>query len=512
VPEKRDQLSLRGTLRVLRRRIGVVLLSIIAVPLGAYLIASSQPTEYTASASLLFRDPGLDQKLFDSSFSPPATDPARNAATNARLVSLDIVAQRTAEQLGAGKTGPDVEDQVKIVPDPSSDVVEVRATDRSADAAAKVANTFAGQYIEYRREADRSKVREAQDLIEGRVAALSAADLAGPQGVTLQERARQLEVLEALQTGNTELAEPAIAPPDPSGPRTTRNTLLGLGLGVLLGLALAILFERLDRRLSDPKELEELFQRPLLGGVPNSRALLRGDLHRELPPMDAEAFRMLRANLTYFNVGRDVRSVLITSAAPGDGKSTVAWYLAAMAAESGTDVVLLETDLRQPTLQARLQTPMDMGLSQYLAGIADIEQVIHRAPTFVSTNGKSATRSLDVIPAGPLPPNPSDLIESERMKTLIHDLEQRYELVILDTPPTSIVADAIPLIREVSGVIVVSRLGRSTREATTHLAEQLRNLEAPTLGVVVNSTKSSRTAYGYGYGYGYSQGAPTANR
>jgi len=226
--------------------------------------------------------------------------------------------------------------------------------------------------------------------------------------------------------------------------------------------------------------------------------------------MDAEAFRMLRANLTYFNVGRDVRSVLITSAAPGDGKSTVAWYLAAMAAESGNDVVLLETDLRQPTLQARLQTPMDMGLSQYLAGIADIEQVIHRAPTFVSTNGKSAARSLDVIPAGPLPPNPSDLIGSERMKTLIHDLEQRYELVILDTPPTSIVADAIPLIREVSGVIVVSRLGRSTREATTHLAEQLRNLEAPTLGVVVNSTKSSRTAYGYGYGY--SQGAPTASR
>jgi succinoglycan biosynthesis transport protein ExoP len=510
VSDRQEQLTLRGILRVLGRRIGVLTFALLAVPLGAFVVSSLQETKYTATASILFRDPGLDQKLFDTSFSPPASDPSRNAATNARLVSLDLLAARTARRLDRGLTKSDVEDEVEIVPDPSSDVIEVRATDPSAGFAATLANTFAGEYINFRREADRSKVREAQRLLQRRIAALSPVERAAPQGRTLQERARQLEVLEALQTGNAELVERATPPSSASSPKTARNVVMGAVLGLLLGIALAFLIDRLDRRLRDPKEIEEAFSRPLLGAVPQSRTLHRGDPQRELPPWEAEAFRMLRANLTYFQVGREVRSVLVTSAAPGDGKSTVAWHLAAVSADSGTKAVLVEADLRQPTLQARLQGAPAEGLSQYLAGIAELDDVIQGVPTTISSNGMPGGRRLDLILAGPVPPNPVDLIESDRMKNLIRELEQRYELVVLDTPPTSIVSDAIPLVREVSGVIVVSRLGRSTRDASAQLRDQLANLDAPTLGVVVNSARASYNAYGYRYGYGYAEHAREA--
>jgi capsular exopolysaccharide synthesis family protein len=124
--------------------------------------------------------------------------------------------------------------------------------------------------------------------------------------------------------------------------------------------------------------------------------------------------------------------------------------------------------------------------------------------------GSAPDRMMDVVVAGPLPPNPVDLIESERMRIVLREAEERYDLVVLDTPPTSVVSDAIPLIREVSGVIVVTRLGTSIRESVMQLRKQLEHLDARTLGVVVNAFKADSGAYGYGYGYAYEPSEPEA--
>jgi capsular exopolysaccharide synthesis family protein len=291
-----------------------------------------------------------------------------------------------------------------------------------------------------------------------------------------------------------------------------RNVALGIVLGLLLGVGLAFLLERLDRRIRDPKEFEEIFDRPLLASIPESRALARGGpaQHENLPTGEQEAFRMLRANLRYFSVDRPVKSVLVTSAAPGDGKSTVSWNLGLAAAGTGAKVLLMETDLRHPSLAASagLLAPAP-GLSTVLAGQIEFAEVVQAVMVPNHHAGRAPDRMMDVVVAGPIPPNPVDLIESERMRAVLREAEERYDLVVVDTPPTSVVSDAIPLIREVSGVIVVTRLGKSTRESVAQLRNQLVHLNAPTLGVVVNAFKSDHGGYGYGYGYGYESSEAT---
>src|SRR5207244_3232777 len=145
-----------------------------------------------------------------------------------------------------------------------------------------------------------------------------------------------------------------------SSPKPVRNTVIGLLFGIVLGVGLAVLLERIDRRLKDPKEIADSFDRPILGAVPESRAIATADQNpQRLAPGEAEAFRMLRANLRYFNVDRQISSVLITSSSPGDGKSTVAMHLASAAAAAGARVLLMEADLRHPTLARRLGLPSD---------------------------------------------------------------------------------------------------------------------------------------------------------
>lgn len=484
----------------------VLLICLIGVPASALAISVLQEKQYTADASLLFRDPALDQKLFGSTFLQPSRDPDREAATNIKLVSLDAVAARTARALPGGLTSKDVSDKVEVAAEGQSDVASVRATDPDPRFAAQLANAFAEQYIEFRREADRSKVREAQQLVQRQLEALTPAEMLGPRGRSIRERSEQLQVLASLQTGNAELVQQAQVPDSASSPNTARNVALGIVLGLLLGVGLAFLLERLDRRVRDPKEFEEIFDRPLLASIPESRALATGGpaQHQNLPTGEQEAFRMLRANLRYFSVDRPVKSVLVTSAAPGDGKSTVSWNLGLAAAGTGAKVLLMETDLRHPSLAASAGPLAPApGLSTVLAGQIEFAEVVQAVMVPNHHAGRAPDRMMDVVVAGPIPPNPVDLIESERMRTVLREAEERYDLVVVDTPPTSVVSDAIPLIREVSGVIVVTRLGKSTRESVAQLRNQLVHLNAPTLGVVVNAFKADRGSYGYGYGYGY---------
>lgn len=498
-PYESDKAGSQRTLSVLRRRAPVVLACLLLSPLAAFLISNQQEKQYSASASLLFRDPGFDQKLFGSSILDRSSDPDREAATNVRLVSLDVVASRAGRRLG-GIDRSRIADTVTVAPEGQSDVVRVTATHESPRSAARIANVFAEEYIRFRRDADRNKIREAQGILRRQLRAPAQQDGSAPAG-SLREQAQQLDVLASLQTGNAELVERAEIPSSPSAPRTQRNTVIGGVLGLLLGLGLAFLIERFDRRIRDPKEVEEIFDRPILGAIPDSRALARTELtHEVLPARDGEAFRMLRANLRYFNIDHDIKSVLVTSAAPADGKSTVSWNLAAAAAGGGGRALLIEADLRHPVLADSLSMQGELGLSTILSGDGALNDVAQQIPVQAGASGRGL-RTVDVLLAGSLPPNPADLLESDRMREVISAAEKSYDLVVIDTPPTSVVSDAIPLVNQVGGVIVVVRLAKTSREAAIHLKNQLSHLDAPVLGAVVNAIGSGGEAYGYGYGY-----------
>src|SRR3954469_5696269 len=404
--------NFHGLLMALRRRIWVIVVCALVVPGAAYAISKSQTKEYTASAQLLFHQQNLQDQLAGAGQSPSSSsdDPTRAAATNIRLVSLRRVADATAVALGGGVKGSSIAGKVEVQHAGEADLATVKATDSNPKASARIANTFAAQYISFRKASDRAAILQARKLLQGQLRELptSQQTFGNPDFRNLKQQITQLTTLAALQTGNAELVQPADVPNSPSSPKTQRNTVLGLLVGLLIGLLLAFVLELLDRRLKDPKEIEELYERPTLGAIPMSPALAKVTYDApELRARDRDAFRMLRANLRYFNVDRNVGSVLITSASVGEGKTTVAWNLAAAAAESGIRTLLLEADLRNPRLVQQYNVPAHRGLSDVLSGQAQPGDVVHQVLVNNRTNGH-APMPLDVITAGRIPPNPAD--------------------------------------------------------------------------------------------------------
>jgi polysaccharide biosynthesis transport protein len=487
-PEGDRQGTLQRIIPILRRNLGLILLCLVLAPAAALAISLLQDKEYTASSSLLFRDPGLDTKFTGTPFFQEGEDEARTQATNVKLVSLDAMAARTARALEQpGWDRKRVSEAVEVTQEGTSDVVSIQATDTDPDFAARLANTFANEYVVFRRQADRAKVKEALNLAEDRFAAMTPEDQAGEEGQSLQDSIQQLELLAALQTGNAEVVQRALPPSSPSAPKPVRSVAIGLVLGILLAIALTLIREQIDRRLREPSDVTDLLNVPVLAAIPEDRSSLRhvADGEATLRRLDTEAFMMLRTNLRYFNVDEEVTSILVMSASPGEGKTSISWNLARAEARSGKRVLYIEADLRRPTVASHLGVAPDGGLSLILAGVMD------PGDTLTDVSG------VDIITAGPLPPNPAELIESQRMRKLIQWGEQHYDRVIIDTPPAAVVADAIPMVPMVSGVVIVVRLGHSQRDAVEHLRTQLANVNAPVLGVVLNGGVGRRNDYAY---------------
>ncbi|UJA19052.1 polysaccharide biosynthesis tyrosine autokinase [Thermoleophilia bacterium SCSIO 60948] len=479
-------------LRALRRRWYVVVAAIIGGLCAAGLISALQAPLYSSEASLLFRDAGFDQQLFGSSV-VQARDPSRDAATNVELVSLDVVADRTAADLGS-LSGSEVGTSIDINSEGQSDLVTVVATRGSPAEAQELANAFVSNYVRFRRAADRAQVADARRLVENDFDSLSVEDQESEEGQALQEQIGQLSTLEALQTGNSEIVQEADLPDSPATPNVKQNLLLGGVFGLVAGVLLTLLVDRLDRRLRDPEEIASGLNLPLLGIVGSSKYLAQANPQDHLDYADSEAFRLIRTRLRYFNVDREIKTVLVTSAAPGDGKSTVTWNLARSAAEAGLHAIFVEADFHRPVVAERYDLEPLPGLSDVLTEQSALPRTIK---SIAMEESASVDGRLDVIPSGGVPPNPAELLGSDGMRRLLERLRADYDLVLIDTPPLPVIADAIPVTRLADGVLVVAQAGKTTREDAGHLSFQLGELSAQALGVVVNRTKTSSATYDY---------------
>jgi succinoglycan biosynthesis transport protein ExoP len=497
-----DTLNLEQVLDVLRRRAPIIGLCVLVIGAVAFGVTKRETKKYTATTSLAFESNSLGQQV--AGLSSGANSTAGLVAQHANqleLVRRGDMAQRTAQALGHGLTPEKVVDSLSIGQQGESGVISISATAASPSIAAEIANTYARQFVGEQQSTNLAGLRSALALVKKQLKTLTPAQRIGQDGLELQNRAQTLRLLSELGYSDVKVVEEALPPTSPSSPNVPRNTVLGLVLGLLLGLGLVFLLEHFDRRVRSSEELEDIYSRPLLGVVPRSRTLSsRQARGAALPLPEAEAFRLIGAQLRVLDIDRPLHMILITSPDPNDGKTTVASRLAEATARLGARVLLLEADLRHPSLARQLAIEADTGIADVLRGAVSIYEATHtidatgvphdgRGGTGLSHNG-AADRTFDVLVAGTSTViDPTGLLAGDALERLLEQIRRVYDLVVIDAPPPTAVADGFPLLRKVDGVVVVGRIGRSQRDSAERLHQVLELSGAPVLGVVANGVK-----------------------
>ncbi len=467
--------------RVIRERWWVVAAAVVTCTAAALVFALASDNEYEASSELLFRDPGLSVAVAGTTLFEASSDPQRDAATNAELVRSTEVAQLVVDDLGLDISADDLLDAVNIDAQENTDLVDITARSLEPELAASIADSFAESYVDFRRESDQEKVRQGRRLIDSRLENL-------PSGATderdeLEQARRTLALLESVQTGNAEVVETASIPSDPVSPTPRRDAALGFVFGLVLGIGLAFFLDLLDRRLKTVDEFERRYRVRSLAAIPQAT------FGRSLDDATvAEPYRILRSTIDYRSAWKPIKVLLITSAVPGEGKTTVAANLARSMAAGRQRVALVEADMRRPSLTSHFDRPrMDVGLSTALAREMPAERVV--SPTGIP--------NLALIAAGPPPPNPSELLRGERMGELLTELSEEVDIVIIDTPPLLPVADTQTLlgIEAIDACVVVGRTFWTMRQDAERARTILQQHGTEPIGLVVCGTRERPSGY-----------------
>jgi len=321
-----------------------------------------------------------------------------------------------------------------------------------------------------------------------------------------QARAAAMHELELLNQAGVEekdavkVISPAREPDSPYSPAAGTNFTLGLVLGIVGGVALAFLLDYLDDTIRTKDELAKIAPDvPLLGVVPNIEAkksdTAKKDLFAANQPKStiAEAYRGVRTALTLSARGPQQKVMLLTSAGPREGKTTTALNLATVLAFSGARTLVIDADLRKPRAHASFNLPNKKGLTNLIVGEEDPAEYCQH----------TAIERVDVLTSGPIPPNPSELLGRPRMREIVRKLRERYDQIIIDTPPIGAVTDAAVLATMVDGVVLVVHAGKTRRQIVGRGLEQLRYINAPIIGVILNNLRLGRGRYYPGYYHYY---------
>ncbi|MDP8923308.1 MAG: polysaccharide biosynthesis tyrosine autokinase [Chloroflexota bacterium] len=390
--------------------------------------------------------------------------------------------------------------------------------------ATDAANTLANILIARVRQMSVESARSAREAVSERLVLLQAeleqtrgaaqavADGGRPEGTAAigrtielqQDRyARLLDQYERLLSAETARAntvtviEPATVPLAPSRPRTPLNVAIALAMGLVGGTGLAFLFDNLDTKLYTTRRIVQVVGLPILGTVPEATERGRNGLFHSDSP-EREALRRLRMHILALDGGAP-RALLVTSAEPGEGKSTIVANLASTLAEAGSRVVVVDADLRRPTLHSLLALPNQLGLTSILDEKATWDQVIR----------DTRLRNVWAITSGPSTSNPAELLASPRMSELVEHMARRFDVVLLDTSCLLAVADAAVLARSVAGVVLVAKRGQAREQTIQAATAELTDVRANVIGLVVNRSEPDES---YRYYQSSTQERPSAER
>lgn len=331
---------------------------------------------------------------------------------------------------------------------------------------------------------------------------VQAADIANATSQSLTNVVQNIEATDAEGTSTVKLTrvKQADVPSVPVSPNVPVNVALGLLVGLAAGVAIAVLRETLDNRVRTEQDVEKISDKPVVGGIAYDSKASERPLIVQVDPRSprAESFRTLRTNLQFLDIGTGARTFVMTSSVQSEGKSTTVANLAIALDSAGFRVILIDADLRRPRVAEYMDVETNVGLTDVLIGRADLQDVAQPWG-----RGK-----LVVLPAGQIPPNPSELLGSRAMQDLIEGLENEFDYVLFDAPPLLPVTDAAILAKKASGAIVAVASGKTIKGQLTGAVAALENVGAPIAGFVMTMMPTKGPgAYGYGrYGYAYGYG------
>ena len=484
---------------------------VIAVALG---LSARQTPLYQATTSVLVK-------------ANPATEYFPNPENEAAIVASAPVADLVIRELDLD-TDPStlLTGLTAKRASETADIISIQYVSDDPELARDIANTFAEKYQRFRVVEAVEQLNASREVIQARIDRVqtelnSISDLiqearknnsdelatlesrqvtiSARLGVLLQEM-DDLQANAVAKQGIAEVLEPAVLPDAPFKPNHPMNGLLGGVVGFLLGIGLAFLRDRLDDRFRGRPDVERALEAPVLATIPRFQAgRTKG---YSLPTMEdprsaaSEAYRNLRTGLQFITSQRDVASILLTSASAHEGKTSTTSNLGIAMSQTGRRTVIVSADLRRPQIENVFGAQSSVGLSSWLLGdVTDISQLLLEHPQIPG---------LHLLPSGPIPSNPAELLTSPRLSQLISILESRSDVVLFDSPPVLPVADAVILASHVGSVVLVVDASQTSRSAAVHAKEQIERVGASLLGCVLNAFDPSTTPYYY-EPYYYSQ-------
>ena len=520
--------------RIIWRWLWLILLCTIAAGIVAYLVSIYSTPVYQASSTVL-----ISIKRGASSDSVDIWASERIARTYSQLMTRDETIETVANTIAQSLEGFNLEafkteiTDINVTPVRDTQLIKITVEGVSPSLAVRVADTLPAIFIEEMKQVQTEDYAGTKASLENQLGVLTEqidqtrnAIASYSDSTTAREevelarlndqltttennyaqifsRLADIELVEVQSTDNISLVERAVLPEAPIRPRTLINTLLAAIVGGMMALGSIFLMEYLDDRIKSPRELANITNAPLLGAVtriPQAVADRTGSTNtnslitvREPRNPISESYRGIRTNLQFANVDSNIRSLIVTSAIPNEGKTTTAANLAIVMAQSGMKVAVVDADLRKPSQHKIFGIPAKTGLMNALfnEGVSPLRFAAQGSIT-----------NLSVIPCGKRPPNPSEIIGSQRMRNLVQQLQKEVDIVIFDAPPLLAVTDAQILSTQVDGVLLVTRQG-TDRGAVARAVESLEQVNARLLGMVMNNMRRTASDEYYYYEYYY---------
>lgn len=538
--------ALLDFLAVLRRRRSIIILVLILVPLVAVAVSATQQPLYQATAKVLVNRANIVSAI--TNVTDPSTignDPTRFLTTQSDIARSPTLASRVVAAAGVpGITVDMLLADSSVTAATNADLLEISVSNTSRRDAIRLADAYAQEFTTFKTDLDTARINDALNTLKLRIKALAAGGVspASPSYATLLQYESQLETVGKLLANNTQVLNQAIA--KKIRPRTKRNALLGVFLGAVLAFGLAFFAEAIDRGVRLEKEVEEALNLPLLARIPRPPRRLRkaNQLVMLAAPtsVESEAFRKLRTQIEFVNLEKDARTIMVTSAVGGEGKSTTIANLAIALARAGRQVALVDLDLRRPFLDKFFRLDPVPGVTDVVlkhanlletlrpialtATVQDLDPAVRRgldwrlrslstsrpnlpAAVIQASNGRSNVAGiLKLLPAGTMPSAAGEFVGNEGIVAILEELRQHFEYVLVDAPPLLAVGDPMTLSADVDGIIAVTRLKFVQRPLLHELARHLEMCRAEKLGFVLTGAELEE---GYGYGYGYYDYAPS---